>query len=255
MSMNLIGPSKPLLDVAERVRRSPHPEPDSKKPGKRQLTDRQVIARLEGEIAFRELLIEEVIHRTKNELQLAVAIMGEEMETAHDPWLRFKLRSVQKQFAALSGAHHICFGSFGSSPFGLPSSLSGLCSSIHSSFGERGGRIKLSLAVAEIPLRRHQDLCVRLVVQELLSNAFKHAFPCGRAGTIDVRLSVENGTDCSLIVRDDGVGTHPHSSRSTGLTLVEAFAYRLGGGVTINGDHGTAVKMTFPIFDQSVGTG
>jgi len=170
------------------------------------------IQSLEAEIAYRQLLLEEVIHRTKNMLQLAVAALDEHIDSAS---LEFRLSEV--------------------------------CSSICASFGERQGRIALSLAVADIQLERHQELSVSLILQELLMNALKHAFPGDRPGTIMVDLDADADGICHLVVRDNGVGRALTEAASTGLTHVNAFAAGLGGSVDIASHCGTTVSVSFPL--------
>src|SRR6516164_2153119 len=133
------------------------------------------IQSLEAEIAYRQLLLEEVIHRTKNMLQLAVAALDEHIDSAGDAWIRQDLRALQRQLRALSRSHRQFYEP--AAVASLEFRLSEVCSSICASFGERQGRIALSLAVADIQLERHQELSVSLILQELLMNALKHAFP------------------------------------------------------------------------------
>jgi two-component sensor histidine kinase len=125
--------------------------------------------------------------------------------------------------------------------------LAEICSSIFDAFGERTGRIGLSLSIDEIELQRHQEIGVSLILQELLTNAFKHAFPDGRRGTITIKLSLDDEAVCHLVVRDDGLGSWFSPTASTGLTLVEAFASGLRGTLKIISNRGTTATVSFPL--------
>ncbi len=205
------------------------------------------IEQLESEIVHRELLLEELIHRTKNTLQLAVAILGEHADSTSDPRIRRIVRGVQKQILILCHAHDRFYRPIDTAGRSLSRRIAGICSSIRDSFGEQASRIALALEVAEIPLQRHQEICLSLILQELLTNAFKHAFPCGREGTIEIDLGVDKLSICRLVVHDDGTGRSFRSKASTGLTLVEAFASGLQGGLAVTSDQGTTVEVWFPL--------
>jgi two-component sensor histidine kinase len=200
---------------------------------------------LEAEIAYRQLLLEEVIHRTKNMLQLAVATLDEHIDATSDAWIRQDLRGVQRQLRALSRSHRQFYGPTNAGS--LDFRLSEVCSSIFASFGERRGRIALSIAVADIELARHQEISVSLMLQELLINALKHAFPGGRRGTILIDLDADAEGICHLVVRDDGVGRSLSNVTSTGLTHVKAFAAGLQGALEIISHRGTTARVSFPL--------
>jgi len=212
----------------------------------------QSIERFEREIAFRELLLEEIVHRTKNTLQLAVAILGEQADSANDPWIRHVMRGVQKQILTLCQTHDHFNRSAEPGRRSLGFRVAAISSSIRDSFGKRADQIELGFNVAEILLERHQEVCLSLILQELLTNAFKHAFPCGRQGAIMVELGIDDLAVCHLAVRDDGIGRTFRSPASVGLVLVEAFASGLQGEVAITSDKGTTVEVSFPLSQSSV---
>jgi two-component sensor histidine kinase len=209
------------------------------------------INQLEGELAYRDLLLEEIIHRTKNTLQLAVAVLGEEADSARDPWSRRIVRNVQKQVVTLCRSHDRFFGPSGATGRSLSLRVSDLCSSIRDSFGARAGNVTLTVNVAEIPLNRHQELCLSLILQELLVNAFKHAFPCGRPGAVMVDLRAHDPSVGRLVVRDDGVGRARPSESSTGLTLVYGLTAALRGFLALKSDHGTNAELSFQLSEFS----
>jgi two-component sensor histidine kinase len=205
------------------------------------------IERLEAEVAYRQLLLEEVIHRTKNALQRAVAILDEQIDAVADAWVRRDLRNIQKQLRTLSRVHNEYYGQAWAESGGLNLRLSEVCSSVFNSFGERSGRIALSISVADIQLDRHQEISLSLILDELLTNILKHAFPSGRRGTVAVSVAYNDLGMCNLLVRDDGVGRHLTDRGSTGLALVRAFAQALGGRLDITSHGGTTARVSFPL--------
>jgi two-component sensor histidine kinase len=88
-----------------------------------------------------------------------------------------------------------------------------------------------------------------LIINELISNCLKHAFPDDRAGEIRVELR-RNGDQLMLAVTDDGIGFPEHldfrNTSSLGLQLVNTLTHQLGGELELKGDPGTTVIITFP---------
>jgi len=90
-----------------------------------------------------------------------------------------------------------------------------------------------------------------LIINELVSNALKHAFPEGRQGVIRIELSVDANNRATLIVADDGMGLSNNSeletARTLGLRLVRSLAEQLGGTVQLRSAAGTEAELTFPL--------
>jgi two-component sensor histidine kinase len=140
------------------------------------------IEQLEEEIVLRQLLLEEIIHRTKNALQLVIAALWEQANSRSDTRVRRTVLGIEKQVLTPARAHNQFYGP------GAPNALiriAEICESIRDTFGERARQVALALNVAEIPLQRHQQICLRLILYELLTNAFKHAFPYGTNAGVD----------------------------------------------------------------------
>ena len=210
---------------------------------RRQLSRR--IGKLESELVFRDILLEEVIHRTKNILQLAVSVLGEEADCARDAQSRHIVRNVQKQLVALCQSQNRLFGP-NIAGRSLGAWIGEICLSVVGSFSSRMGQVTIATDIAEIPLSRRQQVCVSLILQELVTNVLKHAFPGGLQGMITVSLR-EEASDCYLTVRDNGVGRSEKGASSTGLTLVNDLAVALGGCIAVTTEHGTIAEVIFPL--------
>jgi two-component sensor histidine kinase len=90
-----------------------------------------------------------------------------------------------------------------------------------------------------------------LILNELVSNVLKHAFPDGRAGILEVRLRLDHRGCAQLQVRDDGVGFPPHldfrHTESLGLQLVTDLVEQLGGAIELQHGSGSTFVITFPL--------
>jgi two-component sensor histidine kinase len=205
------------------------------------------VKRLEAQIAYRQLLLEDVIHRTKNALQKAVAIIDDQMDATLNFDTRKTLRAARKELRGLRRKHDSYYSPQYMTMSTLTSRLSEICWSIADLYGDRSRGITLSLAIADVDLNRHQEVSLSLIVDELLTNIFKHAFPNRRLGTIAVSFDVDDCSMCHLVVRDDGVGDYFVTRASTGLAAVRGFASGLQGGFEVTRHNGTTARVSFPL--------
>jgi two-component sensor histidine kinase len=110
-------------------------------------------------------------------------------------------------------------------------------------------RVSLTLQVEEVALSDERSMLCGLILNELVSNALKHAFPGDRAGAIHIGLAA-NGDHLTLTVRDDGVGIGKSVDVGTpttlGLRIVGVLARQLGGDVQMSSDRGAEIRVTFP---------
>jgi two-component sensor histidine kinase len=204
------------------------------------------IEKLESGIIYRDILLGEVIHRTKNVLQLAVSTLGEAVDQARDPRFRRAVGKVQKQIVTLCQAQNRLFGP-NVARQNLSGWVAGICSATLEAFANRAGNVVIATHVTDVALSRHQEVCLSLILQELLTNALKHAFPSGRQGTITVILRTDACSHCHLTVRDNGVGRSSDIAASTGLTLVRDFASVLEGSFTVSSGDGLTADVSFPL--------
>ena len=111
------------------------------------------------------------------------------------------------------------------------------------------GLIRLTLNIEDIPLGITEAIPCGLIINELVSNALKHAFPHGREGEITIQLQRAGANQIALTVRDNGVGFPEHvdfrKSPSLGLTLVRSLVEQLDGAIELDSREGTAFTVTF----------
>lgn len=197
-----------------------------------------------------EALRREMHHRIRNTLQLLSIYFDLQVEIAHEPRVRAILTSSQQRLQALALIHDSIAQTDAGGRVDVATYLQRLqqhlCAVYHP-------------AAAHITVRCHADpgwLEIRrattcgLLLQELLSNCFKHAFPAGR-GEIDITLRAQPGSLAALTVHDTGVGCpaflNLRQMTSVGLQLVSVLTEVLEGTMTLEGTDGTTVTVTFPI--------
>jgi two-component sensor histidine kinase len=129
----------------------------------------------------------------------------------------------------------------------LQTLLGELCHLLEDTVPGRVGEVELKLALEPTRLSIDRAVPVALFVTEAVSNAFKHAFPEGRRGTVTVRLG-RTPTSARLEISDDGVGIeNAQGAPGLGLTLMRMLAGQTGGRLAIDNSQGTAVRLEFPL--------
>jgi two-component sensor histidine kinase len=135
----------------------------------------------------------------------------------------------------------------------MRSFLNELCGHLLQAVGAPG-RIGLTIEAPELQISSDQAVPLALIVTEAVSNAVKYAFPGGRAGHIQVRLTTEGDDRARLVIEDDGVGipagradTETGVRDGIGLQLIRGFARQLGAPLTVTEDGGTRYEFALTL--------
>jgi two-component sensor histidine kinase len=127
--------------------------------------------------------------------------------------------------------------------------IQSLCTHLNSAYGALAQNVRLSVNVHDLHLEMDRAVPCGLIVNELVSNALKHAFPEGRTGSISVELRPDDEGRTILVVSDDGIGLPAEldiaRADTLGLRLVGDLAEQLHGSVTMARHGGTTVAVTF----------
>lgn len=218
----------------------------------RSLSDlRQREEELLAAIAEKEVLLKEVYHRVKNNLQIISSLVSLKARKSRDGAVRQELEDVRSRIHSLSILHEKLYQSDDLSRVDLAGYVRDLCSHLRQSFLGRGEGLELTVEADPVSLSLDLAIQLGLLVNEIVTNAFKHAFPAGGGGTIRVALEVdEEVRRLVLRVSDNGVGL-PEAGRSggdsLGMNLIRALAARVEGKLEIDGTGGTTVTVTMPL--------
>lgn len=120
---------------------------------------------------------------------------------------------------------------------------------LHRSYSAAAGLVKLTVKVEDVSLGIDTAVSCGLIINELVSNSLKHAFPDGQEGQVLVRLDLDGQGVYTLIIRDDGVGLPGsldfRNTKSLGLRLVNTLIDQLGGRIELDRSGGTTFTITF----------
>lgn len=201
-------------------------------------------------LARAEMLLHEVNHRVANSLALVASLARLQRNAVADPAARTVLDEMQVRIAAIAGVHRRLYTSADVAFVELDTYLAGLVEELEASMRALGRDHAIKLAAEPIPLATDKAVSLGIIVTELVTNAFKYAYPGDAHGDIRVRLE-RDGDHATLIVEDDGVGwtgEGPASGTGLGSRIIKATAAMLQGKVAfLSCDAGTCAEFRFAI--------
>ena len=208
---------------------------------------------LQAALDEKDTLLREIHHRVKNNLQTVISLLNLQTKGIRLESARLALQQLKMRIQTLGLVHRHLYESDNLKTVNLRTFLGELCRLLQDGSGVPYWRVRVDLDIAPVSLQIERAIPLALLVTELATNSFKHAFPNGRTGTITVTLTAP-GDVIRLTVADDGVGTSPLSSGSgdeehpgLGLVLTQALAKQLGGTLAISAPPGTATTVSFPL--------
>ncbi|HUE45764.1 MAG TPA: histidine kinase dimerization/phosphoacceptor domain -containing protein [Aestuariivirgaceae bacterium] len=211
---------------------------------RRMAFDRRLLEEAQKSAEGRGQLLREAHHRTKNNLQMVLAmIRAKASELGDAPGLR----DIEKRLLALAQVHDLLYNSNDdSSLIDLGEFLQAICTNPSIVPPESG--IEVACDVEPLDMDVAEAVPVALIAVEILTNSLKHGFPDGRVGRIEISLQCLD--DRVLVsIGDNGVGLPPVSGRqrTSGLRLIEGLARQLRGRLEISTDGGTRFDLYLPL--------
>jgi PAS domain S-box-containing protein len=203
----------------------------------------------------REALLKEVHHRVKNNLQVIASLISLQRRQLSDLPSRSALEECQARIHAIALVHERLYQTNDYSEIPFSDYVKSLVHNISQAVDLRSKSIALTLDVDEIVLPVDKAVPCGLIVNELMTNAVKHAYPQRAQGTITIRFRQEADHDGVLTIADDGVGLAPGfdlgKTSSLGLQLVTTLTRQLNGRLDIGGGPGAKFSVTFPLNEDA----
>ena len=214
------------------------------------LTERE--KQLRTAITKQDLLMQEIHHRVKNNLQIVASLLNLQASRIRLPEAKAEFQSARDRIRALATLHRHLYAPGELHTINMRSFLTELCGQLLQAIGEKpqgNSRISLHIEASELQISSDQAVPMALIVTEAVSNAAKYAFPAGRRGNIYVKLTT-HGDHADLVIQDDGVGipagraeTETGIRDGLGIQLIRGFARQLGAKLTVTEDTGTCYHV------------
>jgi PAS domain S-box-containing protein len=204
---------------------------------------------IKNSLIEKDVLLKEIHHRVKNNLQVISSLLNLQSRYIQDDRTHELFRESQNRVRSMALIHEKLYQSQDLAKVDFAEYVLSLASMLFRSYGTNSGAVKLDLAVDPVFLSIDTAIPVGLVINELVSNSLKYAFPNGRPGTISIDFHTENDDQFSLVFRDDGIGVPEEfdldKAPSLGLRLVKILTGQLGGKLAFRRTGGTEFKITF----------
>ncbi|MFD2265521.1 sensor histidine kinase [Lacibacterium aquatile] len=211
--------------------------------------DREI--RLQNLIDQRDMLMRETHHRVKNNLQIIASIFSIQQSKITDEEAANQFQSAISRIRALSILHQHLYVAHNYSQVDAKDFIGDLVSQLTKLAETEGaGRIQLSTEIEPIILTTDQAVCLGLIINEAVTNAWKYAFQERENGRIDIRITSDTDEYVTCIIADDGVGIADAKANGKGLgtILMRGFATQLGTEIAIDtSDDGVTVRLRFPL--------
>jgi len=197
----------------------------------------------------KEILLKEIYHRTKNNMLVIISMLELQAIDIDDDRVKSIFKDTEHRIRAMALVHEKLYQSQDLSKIDLGSYLKDV---VHSLVGNMvlAGKISLDIEMEPTPINIDYAVPLGLVINEIVTNSVKHAFPGKRTGTISLQLSRGENKTIRLEICDDGVGLPEHldihESSSLGIQLVNSLVTaQLGGDISVQRSGGTKYVIVF----------
>jgi len=218
----------------------------------RDVTERKKMTDLiEGSLAEKETLLREIHHRVKNNLQLISGLLDMTRMRSTDEATNSVLTDIMLKIQTMAQIHTRLYESKQFGKISITDQCRDQATALSNIYSHKGHEISCEINPEEVFLPVDQALPCALVVNEILSNAYKHAFKGRKQGKIEISVVQENG-QIRITVRDNGIGLPTDfdisRSNSLGLKLIRTLVqHQLKGTLTFKSRNGTEISVEFPV--------
>ena len=200
----------------------------------------------------KEILLREIHHRVKNNMQVITSLLNLQASQTRDPAARAMLEESRQRVRSIALIHEKLYRTASLADVDFGAYLKSVADELLRTFGRP--EITCVLDLEPIRLEIGRAIPAGLIVNELLTNTLRHAFPPGTKGTARVGLHARGEGNVELTVQDDGVGFPPGkdiaSATTVGLAIVRTLVEQMLGTLTLEGGRGTAVTIRFRLEEK-----
>ena len=207
--------------------------------------------KIKASLKEKEVLLREIHHRVKNNLQVISSLLNLQADKAKDTKYNEIISESINRINSMSLIHNLLYQSENLSKINFEKYVPQLCDSLLSIYNLPERKINVVYDIENIELKIDTAIPCGLIINELVSNSLKHAFPSVLKGYINISIMKRNSGTIQLSVHDNGIGLPEDmeikKTNSLGLQLVSLLTKQLNGNLTIKSVNGTIVIITFKV--------
>jgi len=214
------------------------------------ITDRKIAEdRLKESLNEKEILLKEIHHRVKNNMQIICSLIDLQAMNISDAMTLELFNTCQNRIRSMALVHEKLYGSEDFARIDFGSYIADVLVYLHESYPMSRDRVNITCNVEKIFLGIDSAIPVALILNELISNSLKHAFPDGSRGDIKIDFSRDENKKYHLTISDNGIGMpgdyNSNNSDSLGLVLVKGLVDQLKGSFNYEKNGGTKYIISF----------
>ena len=223
----------------------------------RQVAEKELLAseqQLRQSLAEKESLLKEIHHRVKNNLQIVSSMLYLQEDYMQDAKGAEILRESQNRIKSMALIHEQLYGTADLAKIDFGRYVQGLVANLFDAYGIDPARIRLNVRADDIALGVDMAVPCGLIVNELVSNALKHAFLPEAEGMLDIVIRRMDAGRMEIVVADNGIGLAPSQANADnmtlGLRLIDTLTAQLDGTLTTQTENGTRFSIVLNIPEQ-----
>jgi len=197
-------------------------------------------------LSEKDILLREIHHRVKNNLQLVSSLLGLQGMTTQDQHIKEAINAGKSRVMSMALIHQDLYNKEKLTSVNVKEYLDKLCGELINTYQLSADQVRLETEIDELDLDVETLIPLGLIINELLTNALKYAFPHSQQGTIHIKLFEKNNL-LHLEVNDDGIGMsdNVNSDSSFGFRMIRSLLRQLDGEMQSDGTDGTQVQFQF----------
>ncbi len=214
------------------------------------ITDKKIThEQLRHSLEEKELMLREIHHRVKNNLQVISSLLSMQASHIKEPEARNSFNISRDRVKSMSLVHEQLYRTSDMTRINFEEYINMLTAHLLDSYGEHGGRIKVNTKACNIKFGIDTAIPCGLIINELLVNSLKHAFPGNKEGEINIEIVSLGEGKYTLTISDNGIGLPKNyeslKNNSLGMQLVEALTIQLDGKMLITNGKGSKFEISF----------
>jgi PAS domain S-box-containing protein len=210
---------------------------------------------LRASLGEKEILLKEIHHRVKNNLQVISGLLDLQAHHIGDPAGREIYKESQNRVITMALIHEELYKSVNLSQVDFAEYIQNLCENLMISYGVDRKRIKLDISVEKTEMVVDTAIPCGLIINELITNTLKHAFPDKRKGTISLSFKQLKNKNYLLTMSDDGIGmprkVDINKTTTLGMQLITVLVGQLGGTLKVKRGEGTSFTIKFKEYHEA----
>ncbi|MBD3883881.1 PAS domain S-box protein [Phormidium tenue FACHB-886] len=218
-------------------------------PEGRDISDRKQAEQAKASLEEKEVLLQEIHHRVKNNLQIISSLLNLQSKYIKDPATLEVFKESQERVRSMALIHEKLYQSEDLAQIDFAEYIQSLTANLFRSYAVKAQPIALKLEVSPVSLNVDTAIPCGLIINELVTNSLKHAFPTAQTGEIFIQFYADADHRLTLIIGDNGIGLpqglNLKTIRSLGLQLVFNLTKQLKGTIDISHQQGVLFKITF----------